>query len=187
MTLDRIDFEIITHLQNNARLSNKELSAAIGLAPSSCLERVRTLTRNGILTGHHAEVAPAAFGIGVQALVAVRLVRHARERFRTLYSHLLSLAEVLAIFHVSGANDLQVHVAVRDIHHLRDLIVERFAGRDEVDHCETAVIFDMHRKHQLPCYVASAASSTSRSRSSEKSKGRLKRRPLKRARLGAPA
>lgn len=63
---------------------------------------------------------------------------------------------MLAIFHVSGANDLQVHVAVRDIQHLRDLIVERFAGRAEVDHCETAVIFELYRKHELPCYVGAA-------------------------------
>jgi DNA-binding Lrp family transcriptional regulator len=73
---------------------------------------------------------------------------------------------VLAIFHVSGENDLQVHVAVRDIRHLRDLIVERFAGRPEVGHCETSVLFDVYRKHQWPSYAAEAppAPSTSRRR-----------------------
>jgi DNA-binding Lrp family transcriptional regulator len=157
VVLDRIDVEILATLQNNARLSNKELSAAVGLAPSSCLERVRALARKGVLKGHHAEVAANAFGIGVEALVAVRLLRHSRDQFRTLYNHLLSLTEVLGIFHVSGVNDLQVHVAVRDIQHLRDLIVEQFAGRAEVEHCETAVIFDMHRKHQTPCYLPSVA------------------------------
>jgi DNA-binding Lrp family transcriptional regulator len=157
MRLDRIDVEILATLQNNARLSNKELAAVVGLAPSSCLERVRALGRDGVLKGHHAEVAPSALGIGVEALVAVRLLRHSRDQFRTLYNHLLSRDEVLGIFHVSGANDLQVHVAVRDIPHLRDLIVEQFAGRPEVEHCETAVIFDLHRKHRTPCYLPSVA------------------------------
>ncbi len=153
MALDRIDFAILASLQNNARLSNKELAARAGLAPSSCLERVRALARAGVLKGHHAEVAGPALGIGLEALVAVRLVKHAKTTFRRLYAHLLSLPEVLTVFHVSGVNDLQVHVAVRDIDHLRDLIVEKFAGRAEVDHCETAVIFGLHRKHQWPCYV----------------------------------
>jgi DNA-binding Lrp family transcriptional regulator len=49
MQIDRIDFAILTALQNNARLSNKELAAHVGLAPSSCLERVRTLTRRGVI------------------------------------------------------------------------------------------------------------------------------------------
>jgi DNA-binding Lrp family transcriptional regulator len=59
----------------------------------------------------------------------------------------------LCVFHVTGLTDLQVHVAVRDIHHLRSFIVERFATRSEVDHCDTAVIFELHRTHQRPCYA----------------------------------
>ena len=153
MSIDRIDFAILAALQNNARLSNKELSARIGLAPSSCLERVRALTRRGVLVGSHAEVSSAALGIGLEALVAIRLVKHSRDTFRRLYAHLRSLPEVLCVFHVTGVNDLQVHVAVRDIHHLRGLIVERFATRPEVDHCETAVIYELHRTHQWPCYA----------------------------------
>jgi DNA-binding Lrp family transcriptional regulator len=164
MTLDRIDFAIVAALQNNARLSNKELAARAGLAPSSCLERVRALTRAGVLRGHHAEVSAAALGIGLEALVAVRLNKHAKQTFKSLYAHLLSLPEVLAIFHVSGENDLQVHVAVRDIRHLRDLIVERFAGRSEVGHCETSVLFDVYRKHQWPSYAGETVTSPSSSR-----------------------
>ncbi len=157
MPIDRIDFAILGALQNNARLSNKELAAQIGLAPSSCLERVRALTRSGVLQGAHAEVSSAALGIGLEALVAIRLVKHSRAAFRRLYAHLRSLPEVLCVFHVTGVNDLQVHVAVRDIHHLRSLIVERFATRPEVDHCETAVIYELHRTHQWPCYALAAS------------------------------
>src|SRR5438094_946158 len=108
MTLDRTDFEIVAALQNDARLTNKELANKIGLAPSSCLERVRALARAGILKGYHADVATAALGIGLEALVAIRLVKHSREAFRSLYGHMLSLPEVLTVFHVSGVNDLQV-------------------------------------------------------------------------------
>jgi DNA-binding Lrp family transcriptional regulator len=152
VALDRIDYEIIAALQKNSRLANKELAALVGLAPSSCLERVRALTRAGVLVGFHAEVALAAMGIGVEALVAVRLARHSRDVFRALYAYMLSLPEVLTVFHVSGINDLQIHVAVRDVNHLRDLVVEKFATRTEIEHCETSVIYDLHRSHALPCY-----------------------------------
>jgi DNA-binding Lrp family transcriptional regulator len=153
MTLDRIDLEIIAALQKNARLSNKELAARAGLAPSSCHARVRALTRAGVLAGYHAQVTTGALGVTLEALVAVRMVKHSQGAFRALYDHMQSLEEVLAIYHVSGVNDLQVHVAVRDIRHLRDLIVERFANRPEVDHCETAVIYDLFQKYALPCYL----------------------------------
>ena len=152
MTLDRTDFAILEALQNNARLSNKELAGKVGLAPSSCFERVASLARRKIVRGHHADIEPEALGIGLEALVAVRLIRHSRDAFTTLYAHFKTLPEVMSIYHVSGVNDLQVHVAVRDIHHLRDLIVEKFASQKEVDHCETSVIFELHRQHVLPCY-----------------------------------
>jgi DNA-binding Lrp family transcriptional regulator len=140
-------------LQNDARMSNKELASRIGLAPSSCLTRVRALTASGVLTGYHAEVSPGALGIALQALVAVRLTRTSRDAFQALQAHVLTLPEALAVFHVSGIYDLLIHVAVRDITHLRDLIVDQLATRDEVDRCETSVIYAHQRKPQLPQYV----------------------------------
>ena len=76
--LDRIDYEIVRQLRNNARLSNKELAATVGLAPSSCLVRVRGLQRDGILKGFHAEVNPASLGVGLQAMISIRLQRHSK-------------------------------------------------------------------------------------------------------------
>src|SRR5205809_623141 len=43
MSLDRTDFGILRLLQNNASLSNKEIAAAVGLAPSSAHERLKDL------------------------------------------------------------------------------------------------------------------------------------------------
>ena len=59
---DRIDDAILTALQNNARLTNKELAGRVGLAPSSCLERVRRLQQRGVLQGYRALVDPKALG-----------------------------------------------------------------------------------------------------------------------------
>ncbi|MCL4810568.1 MAG: AsnC family transcriptional regulator, partial [Thermoanaerobaculia bacterium] len=47
--LDRIDFVLLAALQKNVRLSNKELAARAGLAPSSCLHRIQRLRAAGVL------------------------------------------------------------------------------------------------------------------------------------------
>ena len=80
--LDRIDREILTALQKNARLSNKELAARMKVAQSTCLERVRRLRDDGILRGFHAEVDAKAVGVGLQAMIAVRLRRHSLDLVR---------------------------------------------------------------------------------------------------------
>jgi DNA-binding Lrp family transcriptional regulator len=148
--LDRIDFEILSALQNNARLSNKELAASIGLAPSSCLERVRRLERNAVFRGFHAEVEPRAVGIGLQALVFVRLRRHSRPRVEAFRDYALSLPEVIGLFHVTGEFDYLVRIAVRDADHLRNLLMDSFTTRTEVAHLETHLIFEYIRKPALP-------------------------------------
>ncbi len=151
--VDAKDIEIIRLLRKNARLSNKELAAGVGLAPSSCLERVRRLRMSRVLTGYHADVDPDALGIGLQAMVAVRLARHARAGVESFERHLESLSEVVTIFHVAGANDYLVHVAVSDSAHLRELALSAFTERPEVAHIETQLIFRHQRNYELPVYV----------------------------------
>jgi DNA-binding Lrp family transcriptional regulator len=148
--LDQIDFDILGSLQNNARISNKELAARVRLAPSSCLERVRRLSAAGVLRGFHAEVDPGALGHGLQAMITVRLRRHARREVVAFRAHLLALPEVLAIFHVGGSYDFVVHVAVRDSNHLRDLAMDSFTARPEVGQMETHFIFEYTRSMTLP-------------------------------------
>ena len=49
--LDRIDHQILALLRKNARLSNREVAEAVGLAPSTCLVRTRLLQQSGAITG----------------------------------------------------------------------------------------------------------------------------------------
>lgn len=153
MHLDRTDFAILRLLRKNARLPNKDLAARIGVAPSTALERVRRLREAGVLQGFHAEVAPAAIGIGLQAMVAVRLARHSRPQVEAFHAHLLALPEVLSLYHVAGADDFLVHVGVRDSDHLRDFAMAALTSREEVAHIETHLIFAFKRSTDLPVYL----------------------------------
>lgn len=150
--LDRTDREILRLLQNNARLSNKELAAAIGLAPSTTLARVRRLEETGVLRGYHAEVAIRSIGVGLEALVAVQLETHLRASVEAFQAHALSLPEVVQLYHVTGRSDFLVHVAVRDPDHLRDLTLSAFTERPEVARIETAIAFAHHRSPTVPFY-----------------------------------
>jgi DNA-binding Lrp family transcriptional regulator len=154
--LDRTDFAILAALQNDARLSNKELAARVALAPSSCLERVRRLREEGVLTGYRAIVEPRALGIAMQALVFVTLARHARRQVKAFREHALSLPEAIALYHVAGQHDFLVHLGVRDANHLRDLALDAFTSRPEVARIETHLIFEHVPRPQLPVLVETA-------------------------------
>ena len=148
--LSRMDLDILAALQKDARLSNKELAARVELAPSSCLERVRRLREAGVLRAFRALVDPRALGITIQALVFVRLARHAREQVVSFRKHALSLHEAIGVYHVAGQHDFLVHVGVRDANHLRDLALAAFTSRPEVARIETHLIFEHVPKAQMP-------------------------------------
>jgi DNA-binding Lrp family transcriptional regulator len=145
-TLDRIDRALLLALQKNARISNKDLADEVGLAPSTCLERVRRLRERGVLQGFHAAVDPALLGRPTQAIIAIRLRVHDREQIDSFYEHVLALPESLAVFHVSGGDDYLVHVAVQDTERLRELVLNGLTARPEVQHVETRLIFSGVRK-----------------------------------------
>lgn len=150
--LDRTDCALVRCLQNDARVSNKELAAAVGVAPSTCLERVRRLEADGVLRGYHAEVDAGAAGVGMEALVSVRLRQHARPLVEAFEAHALAQPEVVQLFHTTGADDFLVHVAVRDAAHLRELALSAFTERPEVARIETSLLF-AHRRSAMPLYA----------------------------------
>lgn len=171
--LDRIDRELLRRLSNDARLSNKELAAAVGLAPSTCHVRVQRLVREGWLQGFHAEVRPEAFGIGIRAIVFVRMARHTTALLEGFREHVGGLAEVIDVFYVAGSHDFLVHVAVRDVDHLRRLVADRISSHDAIGHVETSLIFEHRHRAQWPDYVDEEAEpAAARKRSRGAARGR---------------
>ncbi len=148
--LDRTDRGLIGLLQEDARRSNKELAGLAGIAPSTCSERVRRLEDEGVFRGFHADVDPSVLGIGMRAVIAVRLRRHGAGEVDAFTARAVSLPEVVSVSHVTGGNDFLVHVVVRDAGHLRDLAVSSFTAWPEVAHIETSLVFAHTEKPGLP-------------------------------------
>lgn len=148
--LDRIDFDILGLLQKNARMTNKDLAESVGIAPSTCLERVRRMVDSGAIRGFHADVDPAALGVALQAIIAVRLKHHMRKMVDSFHDHMMDLPEVRGVFHITGSDDYLVHVAVKDSNHLRDLALDSFTTRPEVDHIQTRLIFEYTPTWRMP-------------------------------------
>ncbi|MFI7441073.1 Lrp/AsnC family transcriptional regulator [Nonomuraea indica] len=149
--LDAVDLAILAELQNDARLPNKDLAERLGVAPSTALERVRSLRRRGIITGFRAAVDTARLGRPLQALLALRVRPHTSQLVDPLRAFVLDLPETITLFHVAGAEDFLVHVAVADADHLHRLVLERFLIRPEIVHLHTTLVFRTeHQPVQRP-------------------------------------
>lgn len=150
MSLDRTDFGILRLLQNNASLSNKQIAAAVGLAPSSAHERLKRLRDDGVLRGTHADVEPKAMGVGLEALFLIELSKHERGGVDRFMAEVVEIPEVRSAFLITGRYDFVVHVVARDMRHLKDLALDRFTNRPGVTRIETSIIYEARVRHELP-------------------------------------
>ena len=143
--LDAVDRAILHELAADARLPNNALAERVGVAPSTCLMRVRALRERGVIRGFHADIDPVALGRDLQAMIAVRLAGHARGSMGPFVTRIGRLPEVLDIYFVAGVNDYLLHVAVGSTAGLRDFVAEHLNRDPDVAATETNLIFEHTR------------------------------------------
>ena len=95
----------------------------------------------------------AALGVGLQAMISVRLKRHYKPDVEAFRQHALELPEVVRLYHVAGPIDFLAHVWTKDSEHLRDLAMTAFTSREEVSHIETELIFEHVSCQELPAFL----------------------------------
>jgi Lrp/AsnC family transcriptional regulator, leucine-responsive regulatory protein len=123
--LDALDRKILDHLQSNGRMTNQELSDAIGLSPSPCLRRVRQLEANGVISGYVALVDPEVSGLSVTAFVRVRLDQQDDRHLAEFEAAVADFPEVMECYLMTGEADYQLRVLVGSLGAFEDFLRHR--------------------------------------------------------------
>jgi len=139
---DETDRRILEILAVEARIPNNALADRVGIAPSTCLARVRSLVDRGVIRGFYANIDPEALGHFIQAIIAVSLQVDARSQIHSFAERLAAMTEVKNVFFIAGAHDFLVHVVARDTAELREFVVVNLSGCPEVASTETNFIFE---------------------------------------------
>ena len=143
--LDAVDRAILSELQADGRMTNAELADRVGIAPSTCVTRVRGLVARGVITGFTATVDPAVMGVALQVLVSVTIRSGARQRIAEFSEELRSLPEVLQLFFLGGVEDFIIHLVARDSDHVRDFVMEHLSAHPAVSSTRTSIVFSHDR------------------------------------------
>lgn len=147
--MNDIDLAIVEQLQANARITNRALADAVGLAPSTTLQRVRDLEARGTITGYHATIDLKALGRNLEAMVFVRLQPKTGEAVEAFLDHVLSMPETVAVHLIGGVEDAIVHLAVEDTAALRQVVLDRISNFPGVVDERSTLLFEHRRKTVL--------------------------------------
>lgn len=136
--LDKLDRRILDLLQHNGRMSMTELADTVGLTVTPCIERVRRLERDGVITGYHARVDPSAVDAGLLVFVEITMSSKSERTFEEFRREILCIPQVQECHLVSGDFDYLVKARIKEISQYRSLlgnILLRLPGVTQTKSC----------------------------------------------------
>jgi Lrp/AsnC family transcriptional regulator, leucine-responsive regulatory protein len=117
--IDRTDRRILSLIQADAHLSNKEVAKKVNLSPTPCLRRIGLLEQAGYIRRYKAVLDPAKLGYGIRAFLTIKRSRESHRE--TVWERITVIPEVIACHVVSGEFDLLVELVARDMDHYGQL------------------------------------------------------------------
>jgi DNA-binding Lrp family transcriptional regulator len=145
--LDELDTAILRELQVDARRTNRDIAAAVGISPTTALDRTRGLRQRGVIRGALLDLDLGSIGRPVQALIAVRIRPPSRRNIEGFRDWVSTLPETVGVFVVSGTEDFLIHVAVEDNDRLYAFVIDRLTQRPEIADVRTSVVYEHLRNH----------------------------------------
>ena len=138
--LDQIDIKLLKLLQENSRLTTKELAQAVGLSISPVYERVKRLESEGYIGRYVALLNPGKLSLGMTAYVAVKLTKQSNDYFNKFINVVQEIPEVTECYSMAGHFDFLLKVLAPDMNYYRSFVLEVIGGMDCVGNIVTTFV-----------------------------------------------
>ncbi|WP_395542433.1 Lrp/AsnC family transcriptional regulator [Neotabrizicola sp. sgz301269] len=109
-SLDVIDLRLLTCLQRDAALSQRDLANQLGISQNACWRRLHALQSAGILAGSQARVDLAFLGLDLTIYVMIQTREHSKDWSETFKRRVQSLPEVVDVHRIGGEWDYMLRV-----------------------------------------------------------------------------
>ena len=138
-SLDTIDRNLLAALQSRGRITNVQLADEVGLTAPPCLRRVRSLERDGIIRGYHADLDPAKLGFAITVFAMVSLKSQAEADLREFEQAMHDLPEVREVHMLNGEIDFMLKVVSRDLQSFQEFLTGKLTAAPNVGSVKTSL------------------------------------------------
>ena len=119
MKIDNTDIKILKELQQDSRLSIRELSKRVNLSPPSVTERIRKLEDSGVIEGYTIKINERALGLDIQCIIQIDLKNSEFEKFKKfIYNH----PRVNFCYRIAGHSCILVKLSVESISEIEEFV-----------------------------------------------------------------
>lgn len=120
--IDKVDLQLLKHLQADGRMSVVELSKRVNLSPTPCTQRIKRLEEAGVITGYHARLSPAALGQALMVFVTVKLRGTDEATLEKFNAAVKPVKQILECHMVGGGFDYLLKIRVQDMGEYREIL-----------------------------------------------------------------
>ncbi|HAM97616.1 MAG TPA: AsnC family transcriptional regulator [Marinilabiliales bacterium] len=146
LELDAIDKKILKVLQENGRVTTKELAAKIHLSNTPVYERVKKLEKSGVIRKYKAEIDPEKIGKGTIVFIMASMNKHTKDVVENFKKQLMSFPEVMEFYYISGNHDVMLKVMVADMHEYKTFIEEKLSNVENIYQFQSIFAISGERK-----------------------------------------
>lgn len=147
--MDAIDQQLVVMLQENGKLTMKELSAHLGLSITPIYERLKRLENKGLITGYHASVNPKIAGFGFTVFASVTLESHKAEFLREFEDEIQHFPEVMECYHLAGSFDFLIKVLVKDMDQYTAFVNAKLARLNNIRLVQSMMVLKNIKKTEV--------------------------------------
>ncbi|SCK61719.1 DNA-binding transcriptional regulator, Lrp family [Variovorax sp. HW608] len=156
--LDNTDRQLLSALQQNARLTTGELAQMTGLSQSPCWRRIRRLEESGLIDGYHARLDRRALGYGVVAFVSISIDFQNEARSTEFVEAVRAIPQVVMFHGITGSADFLLMVIAKDLDAYSELLQSKLHRLPGVRHVQTSFsLQEFKRFDDVPIPAAAGA------------------------------
>ncbi len=142
IVLDNIDLQILRALQENARLTTKELAAQVHLSTTPVFERMKRLEREGFILKYAAVLDAGKLGRGFTVFCSVKLKQMTRSVARNFISVIKDIPQVVECYNISGEYDYLLKIQASDMKYYNEFIINVLGNIDSIGSILSSFVMD---------------------------------------------
>ena len=152
IVLDSEALQILRALQENARLTTKELAARVNLSTTPVFERMKRLERSGFIKQYVAVLDAEKLGRGFTVFCSVKLKQMTRDVAREFTRVIRDIPQVAECYNISGEYDYLLKIRARNMKDYNDFIINVLGTIDAIGSIQSSFVMD-EIKHSYGLYL----------------------------------
>jgi len=140
VALDQKDLAILKLLQDNARITVKEVSDKVNLSTTPVYERIKWMEETGVIKQYATLIDPAKLNKSLMVIVYVSLKQHNKTAGSKFVKTINEMNEVLECYSISGEFDFMLKIMVKDMNAYYDFHVNRLSEMENIGNVQSIFV-----------------------------------------------